>query len=61
MKIIRVDNFDRGSLPEVLIAENVKPYYAKYIIEFLNNKFSGDHSPEYFELEEDDYVLKERG
>lgn len=60
MKIIQIDNFDRDNPPNIVIAENITPYYAKYILEFLNNKFSGDHSTEYFELKEDDYVLKER-
>lgn len=57
MKIIAVDNFNRETHDDKLICENVNTYYAKIIVEFLNNKISGDYSDEYFKVVEDDYTL----
>ena len=57
MKIIRVDNYARENVSDKLVCENVNEYYGKHIVEFLNNKFSGEHSPDYYELVEDDYKL----
>lgn len=53
MKLIKVDNFDRESVSDVLIAENVNPHYADEIVVFLNDRHSGDNSPDYFKLVED--------
>lgn len=60
MKIIKVDNFDgEGSNSnDVLISENVHEYYGPKIIEWLIETYSGDYSPDYFILVEDDYKLK---
>jgi hypothetical protein len=57
MKIIRVDNFDREDISDVLVAENVHEYYGKRLVAFLNEEFSGEHSPDYYRLVEDDHVL----
>jgi len=57
MKIIRVDNFDRTNVDDVLVCENINEYYGMFIVEFLNKKFSGDFDPDYFELVEDDRML----
>lgn len=57
MKIISVDNFNRESYADKLIAENVSGYLGKAVTDFLNEKFGGDYSNNYFKLVEDDYVL----
>ena len=40
MKIIKVDNFDRESVSDTLIATNVSKYYAKIISLMLNTSVS---------------------
>lgn len=59
MKIIQVDNFNRETISDFLVAENVSEYYGKIIIEFLNKKFSGDYELSYYRLIPDDYKLYE--
>ena len=59
MKIIVVDNFDRESESDTLVAENVNKYYGEFIVDFLNDKFSGDSSSEWFRLVEDNHKLYE--
>ena len=56
MKIIAVDNFDRESVADKLIAENVSEYWGKRIVDALNEKLHED-SLYYFKLVPDDYVL----
>ena len=57
MKIINVDNFDRDTVSDTLVAENVPKYYAKDIVEFLNDKYSGSTSSDYFMIKPNDYKL----
>ena len=57
MKIICTSNFDNESVDDRLIAENVNHFYAQYIVTYLNDKFSGDTSPDYFRIVTDDYKL----
>lgn len=57
MKIIAVDNFDKETHDDVLICENVSEYYSKLIVDFLNDKHSGEHADEYFMAVKDDHVL----
>jgi hypothetical protein len=59
MKIIQVDNFDREYKSDVLVAENVHEFYGKHIVNFLNDKFSGDHAPDFYRLVPDDHKLYE--
>lgn len=59
MKIVVKSNFDNESINDRLIAENVGEYYGKAIVKFLNNKFGGNTSPDYFILVKDDYKLYE--
>lgn len=60
MKIIKVDNFggEDPNSDDVLVAENVHKYYGPKIVGWLNEKYSGDYSPDYFRLEEDNYKLR---
>jgi hypothetical protein len=37
MKIIGKDNYDRETISDVLVAENVTKYYANLIVTLLNN------------------------
>jgi len=57
MKIIRKDNFDRDTVSEHLIAENVSPFYGRIIVEALNEELSGDNAPDYFKLVPDSHKL----
>ena len=60
MKIIQVDNFDRESISDILVAENVHKEYIKTIVRTLNTKYSGDYAENYYKAVEDDYKLFER-
>lgn len=57
MKIIQIDNFNRDTVSDNLIAENVSEFYAKAIVEFLNEKYSGETSPPFYIYRPDDYKL----
>ena len=57
MKIIQVDNFDRENVSDRLICENVSEFMGKTIVALLNGKMSGDTSPVYFRLVEDNHKL----
>lgn len=59
MKIVRTDNFDRGTVDDVLVAQRVSEHYGKIIVELLNDMYSGSDSPDYFMLVSDDYKLFE--
>ena len=59
MKIIKVDNFDRESVSDTLIATNISNYYAKLIAALLNEKLSGTHFSDFYRVVEDDYKLYE--
>ena len=59
MKIIAVDNFVRGSASDILIAENLSIHWGKIITKILNDRYSGDNSPVYFQCVDDDYKLYE--
>lgn len=56
MKIVAVDNYDRESVSDELICENVNEYHGKRIVNLLNLD-AGEHSDWFFELKEDDYKL----
>jgi hypothetical protein len=57
MKIICVDNFARDTVNDTLVCENVNEYYGKFLVNQLNDKLSGDHSPDFYKLVDDNYVL----
>ena len=58
MKIIRIDNFDRETVSDVLVANRVPKHYADTMVEALNKEFSpGDYSQDFFRVVEDDYKL----
>lgn len=59
MKIIQVDNFNRESISDALIAENVSEYHGKIITNFLIEKLSGNDSHMFFRLVENDFKLYE--
>jgi len=56
MKIIGRDNFNRDTVDDVLIAENVSGYYAEIIKNYLNADDKNDRY--YFDVTEDDYKLQ---
>lgn len=57
MKIIQVDNYNRDTYDDILICENISASIGINIVDFLNEKYSGEHSSAYFKLVEDDHVL----
>jgi len=57
MKIINKDNFNRESMSDSVVAENVPDFYADTITEALNNKFGGERSTDYFLAVQDDYEI----
>lgn len=57
MKIICVDNFDRDTKDDTLVCENVNEYYGKILVNFLNDKLSGEHSSDFYRLVEDNHKL----
>jgi len=57
MKIICKDNFDRESVADSLVADNVNEFYGKHIVNFFNDRFSHDYSPNFYVLVPDSYVL----
>lgn len=58
MKIVKVDNFDRDYISDVLIADNVNVPYEEFLTKALNESYSSKTSPNYFRLVADDYKLK---
>jgi hypothetical protein len=59
MKIRGVDNFNRESVNDILVAENIPNHeYGVCMVDALNEMFcSSEHATRYFELVEDDYKL----
>ncbi|MBE7896150.1 hypothetical protein G7L40_20395 [Paenibacillus polymyxa] len=57
MKIVCIDNFDRESVSDKLVCENVSEHYGNAIVDFLNEKFSGDYSSDFYKLTDDKYEL----
>jgi hypothetical protein len=60
LKIISVDNFNNeypGTSDDRLICENVSVQYVDGIVEYLNEKYSGDNAPRYYKSVSDDYKL----
>lgn len=59
MKVIAVDNFDRDGVSDILVCENVNEFYGKFIVERLNERFSGDDSNVFYKLVDGNYKLYE--
>ena len=59
MKVIKIDNFNRDNVSDVLICENVKKYIGEFFVKSLNEAFSSGNSPDFFRLVPDDYKLYE--
>ncbi|MOA61330.1 hypothetical protein D3C78_1864400 [compost metagenome] len=57
MKIINADNFDRDSISDKLVCENISEYYGEIIVDFLNDRFSGDNSSDFYKVVDDDHKL----
>ena len=57
MKIIRVDNFDRDYVSDVLIAKDVTEIYGKLIVKLLNSH-EGERSQYFYRVVDDQYKLK---
>jgi hypothetical protein len=57
MKIVAHSNFDNESVSDLLIADNVHPYYGLKLIDFLQDKLSTTYSKYYFKLVDKDYKL----
>ncbi len=59
MKIIKTDNFNRNTVNDILIAENIDEIWGRRITDWLNENYSGHDSPDYFRLVKDDCKLHE--
>ncbi len=57
MKLIMVDNFNRETRNDILIAERLSDVWAEKIAALLNEKLGGEHMPEFFRAVPDSYVL----
>lgn len=57
MKIIRVDNFDRETVADRLVAEKVGEVEGKVMRDALQAKFGGEDSSYYYKLVPDDHKL----
>ncbi|MDW9650823.1 hypothetical protein GOB33_22325 [Sinorhizobium meliloti] len=57
MKIVAKDNFDRESVADYLVAENVHLSYAHEIANFLQKTYGGEHASRFYEAVPDDYRL----
>lgn len=54
--IVSISNFDLETYDEKTVAKEVPLYYAKFIVEYMNSKFSGSDSQDYFVIKPTDYV-----
>lgn len=54
MKIVQIDNYNRDSVADVLIAENVNSHFAEKIVKLLNENSSFDS---HFVVKPDTYRL----
>jgi hypothetical protein len=58
VKIVCVDNFDRETVSDFLVAENIQnEKFARAMCSALNDKFSGPDVPYFFKVKPDDYRL----
>lgn len=56
MKIKASDNYDRDTVSDFLVCENISEYYGNMIVKFLNDR-EGDNSSQFYSLESDDHKL----
>lgn len=57
VKIVQVDNFGRDNVSDRLIATEVPADLADIMVKALNKERGGIHSPAYFVVRPEDYVL----
>lgn len=57
MKIVAKDNFDRDSVADYLVAENVHLSYAHEIASFLQKRYGGEQASRFYKAVGDDYRL----
>ena len=57
MKIIGISNFDLETVNDVIVAENVQPFYVDTIVDALNKKLCSEHATYFYKAVEDDYKL----
>ena len=58
MKIIGISNFDLETVNDILVAENVPPFYAKLLVDILNKKLCSKHATYFYKAVENNYKLK---
>lgn len=56
MKIIRTDNYNRETVSDTLVCENVSEYYGKLILKLLTD-WTHPESDDFFRLVPDDHKL----
>lgn len=57
LKIIAIDNFDRESVADLLVADNVHENYANEIADFLQQRYGGNYAPRFYKVVDDDHKL----
>jgi len=58
MKIIGVSNFDKDTVNDILVCENItNKLFGNSMLEVLNDRYCSEHSLYFFELVEDDRKL----
>lgn len=58
MKIISVDNFNRETVSDILVCENIEAkQYGDCMVKALNDKFSGEDASRYYRLVPNDHKL----
>jgi hypothetical protein len=59
MKIIAVDNFGNEGVSDFVVAEKVWDFYAKYITDKLNERYSAEDASLFFRCVPNDHKLYE--
>jgi len=57
MKIVMTDNFARETVADFLVCTDIDEPLASKIVDSLNSEFSGETSPNWFRVYEDDRRL----
>lgn len=57
MKIIKVDNFDREHISDILVASDVPDCCANFAVFILNKELVSAHTPVFYRAVKDDHKL----
>lgn len=57
MKVVAIDNFNRESVADILVAEGLSEQDAQRLATEKNEQFSGPYAPRHYVVTPDDYKL----